>query len=136
LRISRKKNSVGVLAAAVVVRVLINSALVAVPSVVANKLFGPLGDASYGKVVTTVLPSWLYIILYKPNAAWGGQTYHQHIGLDRLHYIDVMLIVLVTSVIFCLVVNRLVFKNRAVFIWSAKGREMARNSGELSSPQN
>jgi solute:Na+ symporter, SSS family len=126
---------VGVLAAAVVVRVLINFALVVVPLVVANKLFGPLGDASYGKVVTTVLPSWLYFILYKPNAAWGGQTYHQRIGLDRLHYIDVMLIVLVTSVIFSLAVNRLAFKNRAVFIWSAKGREIAHISGELCSPR-
>jgi solute:Na+ symporter, SSS family len=236
----------GVFAAAVV-RILIIPAIVVIPGVVAYKLFGPLGDASYGKVVATVLPSWLSgafaalmaaaviahtasilnssvalyavdfhnkfigrntdqwklaaivaavltvttilmvpvfqgaksiinllqelngllsmpilsafiagllfrnvdaraaiagllyglvtyavhnFILYKPNDAWGGQTFYQHIGLDRLHYIDVMLIVLVTSVIFGLVVNRLVFKNRAVFIWSAKGREMARNSGE------
>jgi solute:Na+ symporter, SSS family len=241
-----KEAQKGVFAAAVV-RILIIPAIVVIPGVVAYKLFGPLGDASYGKVVATVLPSWLSgafaalmaaaviahtasilnssvalyavdfhnkfigrntdqwklaaivaavltvttilmvpvfqgaksiinllqelngllsmpilsafiagllfrnvdaraaiagllyglvtyavhnFILYKPNDAWGGKTYYQHIGLDRLHYIDVMLIVLISSVIFGLVVNRVVFKNHAVFIWSAKGREMARQSAK------
>jgi SSS family solute:Na+ symporter len=48
----------GVLAAAVV-RLLIIPVIVVVPGVVAWKLFGNLGDASYGRIVARVLPAWL-----------------------------------------------------------------------------
>jgi SSS family solute:Na+ symporter len=48
----------GVLAAAAV-RILIIPLIVVVPGVVAFKLFGPLGDAAYGRIVAHVLPSWL-----------------------------------------------------------------------------
>ena len=48
----------GVLAAAVV-RIAIIPLIVVVPGVVAWKLFGPLGDAAYGRVVAHVLPPWL-----------------------------------------------------------------------------
>jgi SSS family solute:Na+ symporter len=48
----------GVMAAAVV-RILIIPLIVVVPGVVAFKLFGPLGDASYGRIVAHVLPAWL-----------------------------------------------------------------------------
>jgi len=48
----------GVLAAAVV-RILIIPLIVVVPGVVAFKLFGPLGDAAYGRVVAHVLPTWM-----------------------------------------------------------------------------
>jgi solute:Na+ symporter, SSS family len=230
----------GVMAAAVV-RILIIPAIVVVPGVVAYKLFGPLGDATYGKIVATVLPPWLSgafaalmaaaviahtasilnssvalytvdfhnkfigrntdqwklaaivaailtvttilmipvfdgaksiinllqelngllsmpilsafiagllfrnvdaraaiagllfgltsyaihnFILYKPNALWADKTFYQHIGLDWLHYIDVMLVVLVASVIVALSVNKLVFGNHAVFIWSAEGKAL------------
>ncbi len=65
-------------------------------------------------------------ILYKPQAAFGEQTYYQHWGLPWLHYIDVMVLVLATSVTVSLIVNRIVFGNRATFIWSAAGRNMAR----------
>ena len=65
-------------------------------------------------------------ILYKPSAAFGGKTYYQHWGLPGLHYIDVMVLVLVSSVLVALLVNRLVFGNRATFIWSAAGKEMRR----------
>jgi solute:Na+ symporter, SSS family len=61
-------------------------------------------------------------ILYKPNILYPGQTWYQHVGLPWLHYIDVMLIVLVTSVMVALAVNRFVFGNRAVFIFTEKGR--------------
>jgi SSS family solute:Na+ symporter len=61
-------------------------------------------------------------ILYRPTDALGGQTYYQHWGIPWLHYIDVMVIVLVTSVMVALAVNRLIFGNRAIFIWSAEGR--------------
>ena len=33
--------------------------IVAVPGVVAYKLFGPIGDKSYGRIVAHVLPTWL-----------------------------------------------------------------------------
>ena len=48
----------GVLAAALV-RILIIPAIVVIPGVVAYKLFGPLGDASYGRIVAHVLPRWM-----------------------------------------------------------------------------
>jgi solute:Na+ symporter, SSS family len=232
----------GVLAAAAV-RILAIPAIVVVPGVVAYKLFGELGDASYGRLVAHVLPGWmsgafaammaaaviahtsailnssvalyavdfhdkfvrpvqnhwrlaavvsviltissialvpafesaksiinllqelnglasmpilsafiagllfrnvdaraavaglLYgvatyavhnFILYKPDMIYPGETVYQHYGLPWLHYIDVMLIVLVTSVMVALAVNRLVFGNRAVFIWSDAGRKLAR----------
>ncbi len=224
-----KEAQKGVLAAAVV-RILIIPAIVVIPGVVGYKLFGPMGDASYGRVVAHVLPGWmsgafaalmaaaviahtsailnssvaLYsidfhdkfvrqvkdhwrlaaivsmlltvtsiamvpafenaksiinllqelnglssmpilsafiaglmfsnvdaraavmglvygfavyalhtFILYKPDTLFTGETFYQHYGLGGLHYIDVMLGVLVTSVIVALTANRLIFGNRA-----------------------
>jgi solute:Na+ symporter, SSS family len=63
-------------------------------------------------------------ILYKPNDAFGGLTYYQHWGMPWLHYIDVMVIVLFTSVVCALAVNRILFGNRATFIFSAHGRAL------------
>jgi solute:Na+ symporter, SSS family len=57
-------------------------------------------------------------VLYKPDMIYPGQTYYEHIGLPWLHYIDVMVLVLITSVMVALAVNRLVFGNRAQFIWA------------------
>jgi SSS family solute:Na+ symporter len=48
----------GVLAAATV-RILIIPAIVVIPGVVGYQLFGPMGDASYGRVVAHVLPGWM-----------------------------------------------------------------------------
>ena len=235
-----KEAQKGVLAAAVV-RILIIPAIVVVPGVCAYKLFGNLGDQSYGRVVAAVLPRWmsgafaammaaaviahtsailnssvalyavdfhdkfirkvqnhwklaaiasalltvtsiamvpafessksiinllqelnglfsmpilsafvagllfrnmdaraavaglLYgftvyafhnFVLYKPDMIYAGETVYQHIGIPWLHYIDVMLIVLVTSVLVALAVNRLVFGNRATFIFSTAGRKL------------
>lgn len=64
-------------------------------------------------------------LLYKPDMIYPGQTVYQHFGLSWLHYIDVMLLVLVTSVGVALGVNRFVFGQRAVFIHSAAGRAVA-----------
>jgi solute:Na+ symporter, SSS family len=63
-------------------------------------------------------------ILYKPDTLYAGETFYQHIGLPWLHYIDVMVIVLVTSVMVSLTFNRLIFGNHAVFIWSEEGRRL------------
>lgn len=48
----------GVLAAAGI-RLLIIPVIIALPGVVAYKLYGDIGDAAYGRVVADVLPSWL-----------------------------------------------------------------------------
>jgi solute:Na+ symporter, SSS family len=64
-------------------------------------------------------------ILYKPGILYRGETFYQHIGLPSLHYIDVMLIVLVASLLFGLAVNRLIFGNRAHFILGAQGNMAA-----------
>jgi SSS family solute:Na+ symporter len=228
----------GVLAAATV-RILIIPAIVVIPGVVGYKLFGPMGDASYGRVVAHVLPSWMsgafaalmaaaviahtsailnssvalysidfhdkfirqikdhwklaaYVsvaltissilmvpvfenaksiinllqelnglismpvlsafiaglmfsnvdaraavigliygvgvyalhnfILYKPDTMFAGETFYQHYGMGGLHYIDVMLLVLVTSVLVALGTNRAIFGNRARYVgpWAAK----------------
>jgi SSS family solute:Na+ symporter len=61
-------------------------------------------------------------ILYKPDTLYAGETFYQHMGLPWLHYIDVMLLVLITSVIVALVVNRFVFGNRATLIFADKTR--------------
>jgi solute:Na+ symporter, SSS family len=236
-----KEAQKGVMAAAII-RILIIPAIVVIPGVVAYKLFGNLGDQTYGRIVAHVLPGWLsgafaammaaaviahtsailnssvalyvvdfhskYIgrakdqwrlaaiasavltlsstaivpafataksiinllqelngllsmpilsafvagllfrnvdaraavagllygvisyavhnfILYKPDTLYRGETFYQHIGLSSLHYIDIMVLVLVTSVLVSLAVNRLIFGNRALFIWSAEGRRAA-----------
>lgn len=222
----------GVLAAAIV-RIMVIPAIVVVPGVVGYKLFGPMGDASYGRIVAHVLPSWLSgafaalmaaaviahtsailnssvalysidfhdkfirqvrdhwrlaavasavftmtsillvpafenaksiinllqelnglssmpvlsafiagllfanvdaraaviglaygvsayalhtFILYKPDTLYVGETFYEHVGLSSLHYIDVMLIVLATSVLVALLSNRLIFGNTARYI--------------------
>lgn len=222
----------GVLAAAVV-RILIIPAIVVIPGVVGYKLFGPMGDASYGRVVAHVLPNWmsgafaalmaaaviahtsailnssvalysidfhdkfvrpvrnhwklaawasagltlssillvpafenaksiinllqelnglssmpvlsafiagllfanvdaraaiiglLYgvgvyalhtFVLYKPDTLYPGMTFYQNVGLGWLHFIDVMLFVLVTSVLVALASNRMIFGNRARYV--------------------
>jgi solute:Na+ symporter, SSS family len=48
----------GVLAAATI-RILIIPLIVAVPGVIAYKLYGPIGDKSYGRIVAELLPGWL-----------------------------------------------------------------------------
>ena len=48
----------GVLAAGVI-RLLVIPAVVVVPGVCAYKLFGDIGDATYGRVVAEVMPAWL-----------------------------------------------------------------------------
>lgn len=222
----------GVIAAALV-RILIIPVIVVVPGVVGYKLFGPMGDASYGRVVAHVLPPWmsaafaalmaaaviahtsailnssvaLYsidfhdkfirkvksywklaawtsaaftvssillvpafenaksiinllqelnglssmpvlsafitgllfanvdaraaiigllfgvasyalhtFVLYKTGALYPGETFYQHIGWSGLHYIDVMLMVLITSVAVGLASNRLIFGNVARYV--------------------
>lgn len=54
--------------------------------------------------------------LYTDREMWGGTTYYRHLGLDWLHYIDVMVFVLFSSIAVSLAANRFVFGNRASFI--------------------
>jgi SSS family solute:Na+ symporter len=53
-----KEGQKGVMAAAVI-RLIFIPAIVVVPGVVAFKLFGDAGDATYGKLVALVMPGWL-----------------------------------------------------------------------------
>ena len=62
--------------------------------------------------------------LYTDQEMWGGTTYYRYLGLDWLHYIDVMVFVLFSSIAVALATNRFVFGNRASFVWS-KGAEEA-----------
>ena len=64
-------------------------------------------------------------ILYKPDTLYPGETFYQHMGWPWLHYIDVMVIVLVSSVMVALAVNRFFFGNHATFIWSSEGRKLS-----------
>lgn len=45
--------------AAALVRLLIVPPMVVLPGLAAYQLFGPLGDATYGRIVAAVLPTWL-----------------------------------------------------------------------------
>lgn len=65
-------------------------------------------------------------VLYKPNALWGDETYYRYLGLDWLHYIDVMVFVLFSAILVSLAVNRIIFGNKAVFIFSPQGRALRR----------
>jgi solute:Na+ symporter, SSS family len=55
---SLKEAQKGVMAAAVV-RVLVIPVIVVVPGIIAFKLYGDIGDASFGRLVGDVLPPWL-----------------------------------------------------------------------------
>jgi SSS family solute:Na+ symporter len=55
---SLREGQNGVMAAAVI-RLVFIPAIVVVPGVAAYKLFGVAGDATYGKLVAMVMPSWL-----------------------------------------------------------------------------
>ncbi|WP_411287895.1 sodium:solute symporter family transporter [Phenylobacterium sp.] len=48
----------GVLAAGII-RLLVVPAVVVIPGVCAYKLFGDLGDATYGRIVAEVMPAWM-----------------------------------------------------------------------------
>lgn len=63
-------------------------------------------------------------LLYRSDTLYAGETFFQQFGLPWLHYIDVMVFVLVSSVLVALAVNRLVFGNRAIFILSKEGRAL------------
>jgi solute:Na+ symporter, SSS family len=78
-----------------------------------------------GLIFGALLYAFHNFVLYEPGMLYPGETFYQHIGLPWLHYIDVMVIVLVSSVVVGLSINRMIFGNKAVFIWSKQGRAMA-----------
>jgi len=69
-------------------------------------------------------------VLYVPNKLYANQTAYEAWGIPWLHYIDVMVIVLVTSVLVALTANRLVFGNKAIFIFSEKGKILRKQEKE------
>ena len=62
-------------------------------------------------------------VLYKPDMIYPGETFYQHVGLPGLHYIDVMVLVLASSVLVGLATNRVIFGNHARYVGpGARGR--------------
>lgn len=57
--------------------------------------------------------------LYTEQEIWGGTTFYRYLGLDWLHYIDVMVCVLFSSIIVSLLVNRIAFGQIARPVWKA-----------------
>ena len=57
--------------------------------------------------------------LYTDQGIWGGTTFYRYLGLDWLHYIDVMVFVLFSSIIVSLLVNRIAFGQIARPVWKA-----------------
>ena len=57
--------------------------------------------------------------LYTEQEIWGGTTFYRYLGLDWLHYIDVMVFVLFSSIIVSLLVNRIAFGQIARPVWKA-----------------
>lgn len=55
---SVKEAQKGILAAAAI-RLLIVPPIIVIPGIVAFKLYGDIGDASYGRIVGDILPTWL-----------------------------------------------------------------------------
>ncbi len=55
---------------------------------------------------------------------WGGGDYYDSIGLNWVHYIDVMVFVLFSSIGVALATNRFLFGHRAVFMFSAEGKKL------------
>ncbi|WP_298301834.1 SLC5 family protein [uncultured Erythrobacter sp.] len=60
--------------------------------------------------------------LYTDRDIWGGTTYYRYLGFDWLHYIDVMVFVLFSSIAVALLTNRFVCGQRAQFIGFAKAQ--------------
>ena len=71
-------------------------------------------------------PQAAFTILYYAvgTSYMRAKHFFQHFDLPWLHYIDVMVFVLVNSVLMALAVNRLVFDNRAIFMFSREGRAL------------
>ncbi|WOE75054.1 SLC5 family protein [Alterisphingorhabdus coralli] len=57
---------------------------------------------------------------YTPQPYWGDETLYRMLGFDWLHYIDVMVFVLFSSIVVALTVNRLIFGNRATLFWQSE----------------
>jgi SSS family solute:Na+ symporter len=68
-----------------------------------------------GLVYGVAIYAFHTFFLYTDQEMWGGTTYYRYLGLDWLHYIDVMVFVLFSSIAVALLVNRLVFGNQARF---------------------
>nr|WP_137676545.1 sodium/solute symporter [Parerythrobacter lutipelagi] len=60
--------------------------------------------------------------LYVPDN-FGGETWYATIGLPWVHYIDVMVFVLFSSVLVALLTNLVVFGNRAQLVFGNAGRQ-------------
>ncbi len=80
--------------------------------------------AVIGLIYGVLIYAFHTFYLYTDQSIWGGTTFYRSIGLDWLHYIDVMVFVLFSSIAISLLSNRFIFGNRAIFIYSAEGKRL------------
>ena len=76
----------GVFAAAGI-RFVIVPAIIVIPGIVAFKLYGDIGDATYGRIVGDVLPAWLSGIFAAAMAAGVLTTFNSHLNSATALYV-------------------------------------------------
>lgn len=112
-----KEAQKGVFAAAAI-RLLIVPAIVVIPGIVAYKLYGDIGDTAYGRIVGLLFNN-VHAKAAINTVIFGTGLYAVFsFGWEPLHYIHLMLITLISCVLVALVVNRVVFKQRARLVFS------------------
>lgn len=81
-----KEAQKGVYAAAGI-RLLIVPAIIVIPGIVAFKLYGDIGDATYGTIVGDLLPSWLAGVFAAAMAAAVLTTYNSNLNSATALYV-------------------------------------------------
>lgn len=81
-----KEAQKGVYAAAII-RIVIVPAIIVVPGIIAFKLYGDIGDTSYGKIVGDLLPAWLSGIFAAAMAAAVLTTFNSNLNSATALYV-------------------------------------------------
>lgn len=83
---SLKEAQKGVFAAAVI-RLVIVPTIIVVPGIIAFKLYGDIGDATYGQIVGDLLPAWLSGIFAAAMAAAVLTTFNSNLNSATALYV-------------------------------------------------
>lgn len=81
-----KEAQKGVYAAAII-RIVIVPAIIVVPGIIAFKLYGDIGDTSYGKIVGDLLPAWLSGVFAAAMAAAVLTTFNSNLNSATALYV-------------------------------------------------
>ncbi len=81
-----KEAQKGVFAAAGI-RFIIVPSIIVIPGIVAFKLYGDIGDATYGRIVGDLLPAWLSGIFAAAMAAGVLTTFNSHLNSATALYV-------------------------------------------------